>query len=1109
MKHHRTLIAIGLILSPIITIIISAQFVDAQRGFQAIKIVAPDAVSVPVYSQPNTASDLVNIALNNDILEVVGDRGEFLEVRVPSKNAVGFVQKQFTVPWTQAHQSSFTPLILGIGAVVLLVGIIAALILLKKKKEEENNLLVESIPAAFRNGEEMFRMGDYEGAVREFNRYIELQGGEVKNPDLYRRLTVSYKNIGEMREAIKSWEKMRDLGGLSSVDDHSLGVELKLAWGREAEAAEIYEQLLSIEPDEDKRLEVHQNLLDMYRRLKNAPMLVNHALAIKHIDPAEIAILGETADFLIAEAQTDLAIECNDKDLLRTICHEFLEDKARTPEAGRIYLKCLEYDRTDKRLHRILAMIYNEAGDYRRAVSELTILSQVDKDRAESYMDEAAKVYMETGKVGEALQEGNPGIVKKIAQMYLVRSEVNPEAVAVYEKVLEFQPKAIGINRMLSTVYMTQGNLDKYMEKLRLLHELDGANQDYLTDLAQCIIDNDLIDRAVKERNKDLNTKILKQLMKKGTTNEKAVSLLEKLSRTDPHNVNVRIALAKAYDKLDRPAEAFEQLQTVIRHKPEDQAHCARMAELAVERNLLAPVAQQTSRSLIVATAVEIMNKKVEGPEALGILETAAKLLPDDKRLCDYLSSIRGVKDIDPEIAVMEVKDISNDSLISESPFEAKPSALPQNLIDDPFASSVVDARQSGGLTTEPTPDVHIVNKQSGAKAAEPKLIKTPKSAGKNTNIAHPLENTIWEDERDSNLLIKGNKTTKRKKSGLSSPKSAKTTKQNEPAARTIQYVSMSDEATSTSKKAVTTFVTGYTKGEGLRDIHRSGLFFPSTGGLAYKEMEILVGDTWGNLHIGAEVNTARPVLLRIFRQDLLEPGMMKEFLEETAKISHSIVHNNILRLEDILKGPQGRVALAHPFYPKTLEMIMQPKLMPTFEQRIQMMMRILQGISYAHNYCGVDGKFLRSFHLHLQPRQILVDEALSPVIMGLGYSQTYRNLTRAKQPRGQDPGAFPATLPPEFFKSGRGAIKERAADIYSLGILMYFLATGEYPFEGPSFDDYKFQHTRISAVSPKLIDNTIPDWLESIILCCLEKEPEKRYDTVNEIGQSFVRNIK
>jgi serine/threonine-protein kinase len=102
-----------------------------------------------------------------------------------------------------------------------------------------------------------------------------------------------------------------------------------------------------------------------------------------------------------------------------------------------------------------------------------------------------------------------------------------------------------------------------------------------------------------------------------------------------------------------------------------------------------------------------------------------------------------------------------------------------------------------------------------------------------------------------------------------------------------------------------------------------------------------------------------------------------------------------------------------------------------------------------------------------------------------------------------------PVSMPPEFFRSRSGTIKERSADIYSLGVLMYFVATGEFPFEGPSFDDYKFQHTKIFAAPPRLIDPAVPDWLEPIILGCLEKEPDKRWGSVAEMHQDFARSHK
>lgn len=113
------------------------------------------------------------------------------------------------------------------------------------------------------------------------------------------------------------------------------------------------------------------------------------------------------------------------------IGQEFLEEKVMTPEAERIYLKCLSFERTDQRFHRALAEKYKKESNIRKAVGELTILHQLDKDRPDEYIEQAAKLYVENSLVSEALAEGNPKVIKKIAQIYLSRSEVTPEAVEV------------------------------------------------------------------------------------------------------------------------------------------------------------------------------------------------------------------------------------------------------------------------------------------------------------------------------------------------------------------------------------------------------------------------------------------------------------------------------------------------------------------------------------------------------------------------------------------------------------------------------------------------------------------------------------------------------
>jgi len=99
-----------------------------------------------------------------------------------------------------------------------------------------------------------------------------------------------------------------------------------------------------------------------------------------------------------------------------------------------------------------------------------------------------------------------------------------------------------------------------------------------------------------------------------------------------------------------------------------------------------------------------------------------------------------------------------------------------------------------------------------------------------------------------------------------------------------------------------------------------------------------------------------------------------------------------------------------------------------------------------------------------------------------------------------------PAFMPPEFFRLKAPTAMEKAADIYALGAILYFVATGEYPFEGPSFEDYKFQQTRVFPAPPRLVNPEAPDWLDPLILGCLEKDPEKRWGSMNDVLNVVLR---
>lgn len=80
-------------------------------------------------------------------------------------------------------------------------------------------------------------------------------------------------------------------------------------------------------------------------------------------------------------------------------------------------------------------------------------------------------------------------------------------------------------------------------------------------------------------------------------------------------------------------------------------------------------------------------------------------------------------------------------------------------------------------------------------------------------------------------------------------------------------------------------------------------------------------------------------------------------------------------------------------------------------------------------------------------------------------------------------------------------------SDVYSLGVVMFQMATGRLPFEGDTPMALALKHTQQAPADPRSIRDEVPSWLARIILRCLEKDPRARFATAGDLGVALAKS--
>ncbi|HEV2349550.1 MAG TPA: serine/threonine-protein kinase [Terriglobia bacterium] len=94
-----------------------------------------------------------------------------------------------------------------------------------------------------------------------------------------------------------------------------------------------------------------------------------------------------------------------------------------------------------------------------------------------------------------------------------------------------------------------------------------------------------------------------------------------------------------------------------------------------------------------------------------------------------------------------------------------------------------------------------------------------------------------------------------------------------------------------------------------------------------------------------------------------------------------------------------------------------------------------------------------------------------------------------------------PSFMPPEQFI---GIPVDGRSDLFSLGVILYWMATGDKPFSGDTITAVSYKIVHAETISPRKLNPLVPVGFEAVIMKCLEKDPARRYQTGEELAQDL-----
>jgi len=239
----------------------------------------------------------------------------------------------------------------------------------------------------------------------------------------------------------------------------------------------------------------------------------------------------------------------------------------------------------------------------------------------------------------------------------------------------------------------------------------------------------------------------------------------------------------------------------------------------------------------------------------------------------------------------------------------------------------------------------------------------------------------------------------------------------------------------------------------------------------------------------GKDLMLERDVAVKVLRSRYAKDPAFRERFRQEAKAAANLSHTNIVTVYDFGYDQERLYIVMEYIAGKDLNTLVHERGRLSIDRGLDLAIKACKGIGYAHRAGLV--------HCDVKPHNLLITPDWQLKVTDFGIARALASI---------NPDELTDVVwgSPQFFspEQAAGEAPSPASDVYSLGVVLYLMFTGQLPFLGKTSAELAKMHREADPIPPSELNPFIPDTLDEVILKVLNKEPSARYRTADQLGR-------